>query len=535
MDTRPIALIGSQWLDAPLTARGASIFKTEKTAPGAVAMAAMRAINAGDAMGALIVGPLDSLQAGAAERLEAWLAMPAQTPIVVRVEFGAELDDELESHLVGLGVIEPLVNDDDDFEFEPGAAFDDEDDEPVESFDGEDDEMGVSFDDEDDEQLDSLFAPVEPIPAPAPPDTGLASLIARAQAKASNAPTIAQAVEAGFAVPPVGSHGMTQRDWAPPTPTVPGSRLTDSIESGYRLPPSATGLQHAPVRVALAKVIAVLSRKGGSAKTTTSLLLAQRAAEAGLRVLGIDGNFGQENWVTSLAIPQIRARRIDAAWDRSGRLDLANAVMTAAEITESRAAHMPQIKFDALFGPSDELIRHDPGRFSVGFVHEIVRQARTLYDLIVLDTQILDGLNPPIAAQAAVGMALGNDPFATLVLTVNTAAATLISCESTLEEWRSMGITRNRILVEQVMTSQNFEAQRVDLQALAHHASILPVTVYDEGFKAAIETGVIETAHPAVERATNAILGHALRMQEFQERPAEAPRRKGLLSWLRRK
>jgi pilus assembly protein CpaE len=132
--------------------------------------------------------------------------------------------------------------------------------------------------------------------------------------------------------------------------------------------PSATGEPRAPGRV-----VTVFSAKGGCGKTTVSTnLAAALAADGGRRVciVDLDLEFGD----VAIALQLSPEHTIVDAAAMRGTLDERG---LASLVT----LHSPGL--DTLLGP---LAPGDAARVEAGFVPELVRVLRSLYDVVVIDT-----------------------------------------------------------------------------------------------------------------------------------------------------
>lgn len=134
-----------------------------------------------------------------------------------------------------------------------------------------------------------------------------------------------------------------------------------------------------------ATVVIVGSGKGGVGKTTVSAAVAQTAAEQGLTVLLIDGNRGQADLASNLRVGTVSFPTI--ADNLSGRADWSQVVATPEIINSIRSKRqLSGVGFHFLAGPSPA----KAGQVDEDLYRAAIEWARDQFDLVVIDTQILD-------------------------------------------------------------------------------------------------------------------------------------------------
>src|SRR5699024_879235 len=131
-----------------------------------------------------------------------------------------------------------------------------------------------------------------------------------------------------------------------------------------------------------------MSAKGGVGKSTVSLNLAQHAAAMGpdnYRVVLVDANRGQGDLRTHLRLHTFTTRTIYAT-AQSG--NPAAALLTPADITSYRAARGGEADFSFVPAPPSSLA--DPDVVTAGVYSEVIDYARSVADLVIVDTQIAE-------------------------------------------------------------------------------------------------------------------------------------------------
>jgi len=138
----------------------------------------------------------------------------------------------------------------------------------------------------------------------------------------------------------------------------------------------------------LAEVVVVMSAKGGVGKSTVSLNLAQHAAAMGpdnYRVVLVDANRGQGDLRTHLRLHTFTTRTI---YDTAQSGNPAEALLTPADIASYRDARWGEADFSFVPAPPSSLA--DPDVVTAGVYSEVIDYARSVADLVIVDTQIAE-------------------------------------------------------------------------------------------------------------------------------------------------
>lgn len=164
--------------------------------------------------------------------------------------------------------------------------------------------------------------------------------------------------------------------------------------------------------VAQAEVLIVWAGKGGVGKSTTSVGVAQRAADAGLRVVLVDGNFGQGDLRTFL---RIGMASLPSVYNFAATGDLRAALIDPPTLSQARDIKQEPINFAMVQAPPPHLA--DPDVVTPACYLHLVRQLRTMCDLVVIDTQIVEATDTsgmvdhfanPLMAEGAWGLGISD-------------------------------------------------------------------------------------------------------------------------------
>jgi MinD-like ATPase involved in chromosome partitioning or flagellar assembly len=132
------------------------------------------------------------------------------------------------------------------------------------------------------------------------------------------------------------------------------------------------------------QVIVSLAGKGGAGKTTQTLMYAQTGGSAGLRTLVIDANRDQGDIGTSLRIEKAGFPTVLQAVHGSP----ADAIVHKDAINAARPSASQDIEFDVILAPPREFA--GPDYASATVYAKVLAYAKSKYDLVVIDTQIIE-------------------------------------------------------------------------------------------------------------------------------------------------
>lgn len=210
----------------------------------------------------------------------------------------------------------------------------------------------------------------------------------------------------------------TERGWVAPvrrSEVIPGTLAAETMFRSPKSSPAATSRRAQSRR---APVVVVFSGKGGVGKTATALALAQRAARKGglARVLLVDANRGQGDVRKYL---RLRSGTLPSIFDAAASGEPRRGIVGPTALNAARGETLAALGFGAVLAPDDE--HADPAAVPAAAYRAVVDYARARFDLVVLDTQIVeaadtsglvDGLVVPLLCDGAYGVALSDTSMA---------------------------------------------------------------------------------------------------------------------------
>jgi Mrp family chromosome partitioning ATPase len=244
------------------------------------------------------------------------------------------------------------------------------------------------------------------------------------------APGAPQAQQA-FVQAPAGTpawHGVQ----APVAPAPDSTGIFDDFEASKLI---GTGRSAA----GLGAFVINYSGKGGVGKSTTSLQLANVAAEAGLRVVLIDGNSGQGDLRTYLRLNRTNLPTMyDAAIG-----SIKDAIVTPATINANREENLGEIKFAFIGAPPDDI--NDPSVVTDALYRDVIHFARRNADLVIMDTQIVESSDRTGVVNMLLLPALVQDAWGVGVADMSTVGVNNLN--NRLRKFINEGVPTDRLMV----------------------------------------------------------------------------------------
>lgn len=328
---------------------------------------------------------------------------------------------------------------------------------------------------------------------------------------------------------PDGAHQIDDGDFrtAPATSPAPEDDFfARRAENSSRRHPSPSTPRHSPRRD-LGRVILSASGKGGVGKSSSGIAMAEIASREGLRVVVVDANRGQADLRKYLRLGDAPLR---TAYDAYVTGDPAQAILTPDDYGHlRRAARLDVPDFAIVLGPPRD--QADPRLVSAAVYGSIIDHARSIADLVIVDTQIIEAHRTD----------LWDDLFLPLLRT--DAWMLAITDESTpgvsnlidrITEMQSAGLTSARVLVLATQYDDLTEEDAAYFQSrFAALGTFIGNTSVDVTFHEQLNLGRFAVDSPGVLPAYLAVLDRVTgRSDLFSPRPA-APAKRGLFNLIR--
>ncbi|WP_422759097.1 AAA family ATPase [Paenarthrobacter sp. C1] len=270
------------------------------------------------------------------------------------------------------------------------------------------------------------------------------------------------------------------------------------------------------------------SGKGGVGKSTTSLQLAHVAAEAGLRVVLIDGNSGQGDLRTYLRLNRTNLPTMyDAAIG-----SIKDAILTPATINANREEHLGEIKFAFIGAPPDDI--NDPSVVTDALYRDVIHFARRNADLVIMDTQIVESSDRTGVVNMLLLPALVHDAWGIGVADMSTVGVNNLN--NRLRKFINEGVPTSRlmVLINQVHPEQVEMAAKA-VNYFRNLGTFLGAVEADINVKHDMNAGRINSNNPqlraVMSKALLRITGNEAFREASEYRP-EAVRKQGMFARL---
>lgn len=157
------------------------------------------------------------------------------------------------------------------------------------------------------------------------------------------------------------------------------------VNEDSSFPSTIRSQSHAPI-------VIVGARKGGVGKTSTSLGIAQRGAECGLKVVLVDANMGQGGSV-SVRLRIHKASHLPTIYDAAMSNAPRRSFVTPEDINSVRnqLGNLDDVAFSLVQAPTSQTSFRDVVTNNVYL--DVIRYAQLHADLVVVDTQIIEAEN----------------------------------------------------------------------------------------------------------------------------------------------
>lgn len=321
--------------------------------------------------------------------------------------------------------------------------------------------------------------------------------------------------------------------YRPPEPDVPhwpGAVDADTIDfppivGQTPLPQQQSSATMQPADAGPCPLILVAAAKGGVGKTAFALMLAERAASAGVRrVILVDGNRGQGDVGKYLRITKPLPSIYDAAVQNNPR----GAIISPKMLNSARDPRLPQLSFGMVMAPRAGQV--DSTVVSSSMYAQVVEEARDVAELVIVDTQITeeedtsglwDEVWLPLMRSGGWCVALASD-----------STPAVQNMRDRLAQWAGDGVGVDRMLIalNDVSAETMLDIGQVEMM-LARQADVVGVVPRLDEVKQAFQVGRLPVDVPQVTAVTDAVLLRATGNPAFS--PVEGvPERAGFLASL---
>jgi len=245
------------------------------------------------------------------------------------------------------------------------------------------------------------------------------------------------------------------------------------------------------------QVIFSVAGKGGAGKTTQTLMYAQTAGLAGMRVLVIDANRDQGDIGSSLRIE--KAGLPTVLQSIYGRPE--DAVVTKAQINAVRPTASKDIEFDVVLAPPREYAGDTYA--SADVYSRLLSWAKQKYQLVIVDTQIVEASKSELHLGFIIPELRSGAWCAGIALYDYSA---IRNAFAVFDELAALGVTPQRTLViatrwaEQDADTDKFVSQ------FGHYGTFVGFVADDPNVHAQKSIGNLLVGSPAVAPAVKALL-----------------------------
>lgn len=276
-----------------------------------------------------------------------------------------------------------------------------------------------------------------------------------------------------------------------PAYTEPPAYVTPRLEPQQEVPAGPRG-----------KIIASFAAKGGVTKTTSALVLADKAARAGLRTTVIDMDKGQDNVGAYL---RLRAASLPTIFDAAASGNPAAALVTPPQYAKYRAEASGNLDFAVVFGPGNAHASNHASLTSQVY-RDVIDFAAANSDLVILDNQILKADRSASRLFYEVVLPLLRDEAWGLGI-IDQSRPGLEDLEARLKELHREGLTRDRMLIMAANTTNFNDVQADSLtKRFRTFGDFVGAVSRDDAFKAQLNVGRIPSDSPAVSATMDSVL-----------------------------
>jgi len=286
----------------------------------------------------------------------------------------------------------------------------------------------------------------------------------------------------------------------------------------------------------LAPMIISLAAKGGVGKTSSATFLAQRAAEiGGLKVVLVDMNRGQGDIRKFL---RLIGAPLPSVYEAALRGDPRMAIITPDRLTAARHVRLGKLGFALAMAPPETML--DTDQVNAGVYRDVIEEARTVADLVIVDTQIVEAVDTSELIDHVVIPALAKDAWALAISDVSMASVD--NLKSRLTAFAEAGVPPDRVMftVNRMSAGAVFNPEAL-ADVFRHATTRVPLAHYvgavahDQAIADGMNVGAIEHNLPSIAPMLDTVLFRVTGLEVFDpaRHDLRNKERKGLFSWLR--
>jgi len=348
-----------------------------------------------------------------------------------------------------------------------------------------------------------------------------------------------------LAAAPATERPAPSNPWEAPSDPVPMSKpvpaddpytstdATDMFSADPRGPQSS-GPRRAHTH--LAPMIISLAAKGGVGKTSSATFLAQRAAEVGgLKVVLVDMNRGQGDIRKFL---RLIGAPLPSVYEAAVRGDPRLAIITPDRLTAARHVRLGKLGFALAMAPPETML--DTDQVNAGVYRDVIEEARTVADLVIVDTQIVEAVDTSELIDDVVVPALAKDAWALAISDVSMASVD--NLKSRLTAFAGAGVPPDRVMftVNRMSAGAVFNPEAL-ADVFRHATTRVPLAHYvgavahDQAIADGMNIGGIEHNLPSIAPMLDTVLFRVTGLEAFDptRHAVRKKERRGLLSRLR--
>jgi len=313
-----------------------------------------------------------------------------------------------------------------------------------------------------------------------------------------------------WGVPPVSAPPAADTWGAAPAVSSPAAPVPVAVPAHnlYAAPAA-----HLPAMGRQGVLIVVIAGSGGVGKTSTSLDLADLAAEAGLKAVVIDANKGQPDVHKRMRIPE---GFLPTIYDTVVTGMPSNSLLAPARYNPYRAdATGNNLGFGLIAGPPSQFADETPA----SAYGQAIDYARANADVVIVDTQILEATQSDLFADVLIPR-LRTDGW--LVGVYGPAATSEDNIFERLGELVERdGVPRNRVFVVARNFLQFTESAREQVEhRIGANGKFAGVVLRDETYFSQMNLGTFRTDLPAIRLTVRSVLYAITGRPEFAPEPS---------------